>query len=70
MMYETGVVIGLVAIGVYVNWLHVSDRSIRADVSDEELRTAILHARQDIKLVAFLLGLIAFMLGVIADRIH
>jgi hypothetical protein len=29
-----------------------------------------LHARQDIKLVAFMLGAILLMLGIIADRIH
>ena len=38
--------------------------------ADEEVRTAVLHARQDIKLVAFLLMGIAIMLGVIADRVH
>ncbi len=69
-MFTSAAVFGIVAICVYVNWLHVRDLSNIAVVSDEELRSAILHARQDIKLVAFLLAGIAVLLGVIADRIH
>ena len=34
-------------------------------LTEEEVRTAILHARQDVKLVAFMLGGILIMLGII-----
>jgi hypothetical protein len=69
-MFTIGAFIGIAAIFWYVEKANVRDRSIIAIVSDEEVRTAILHARQDIKLVAFLLVGIAIMLGVIADRVH
>jgi hypothetical protein len=42
--------------------------------SDDEVRQSVFHARQDLKLIAFLLmGImitLAVGLGVIADRIH
>ena len=60
----------IIAIGWYVGRLNVKDRSNVAVLTDDEVRSAILHARQDVKLVAFMLGGILLMLGVIADRIH
>jgi hypothetical protein len=54
----------------YADRCHVRDRQSVTILSDDEVRTAILHARQDLKLVAFLLAGILIMLGVIADRIH
>ena len=69
-MFTIAAFFGIAAIGWYLDKANVSDRSNVAILSDEEVRTAVLHARQDIKLVAFLLGGIAIMLGVIADRIH
>jgi hypothetical protein len=35
---------------------------------DDEVRQSVVHARQDLKLIAFLLGAIVLMLGVVADR--
>jgi hypothetical protein len=36
----------------------------------EEVSPLLLHIRQDLKLVTFLLGGAVVMLGVVADRIH
>ena len=36
---------------------------------DDEVRQSVVHARQDLKLIAFL-GAIVLMLGVVADRVH
>lgn len=57
-------------IGWYADRMNVKDRSNIAILSDDEVRSAILHTRQDVKFVAFLLGAIIVMLGIIADRIH
>jgi hypothetical protein len=69
-MFTIGAFFLIAAIGWYIGRANVKDRQIIAIVSDEELRTAILHARQDLKLIAFLLGGILLALGVVADRIH
>ncbi len=60
----------IAAIGWYVGRLNIKDRSIITTLTDDEVRTAILHARQDIKLIVFILGAILVMLGVIADRVR
>ena len=57
-------------IGWFVSRANTRDRANVAILDDDEVRTAILPARQDVKLVAFLLGGILIMLGVIADRIR
>jgi hypothetical protein len=36
---------------------------------NDEVRQSVVHARQDLKLIAFL-GAIVLMLGVVADRVH
>jgi hypothetical protein len=36
---------------------------------DDEVRQSIVHARQDVRLIAFLLMAILIMLGIIADLI-
>ena len=69
-MFTLAALLALGAIGWLVGRANVRDRAIVAVLSDDEVRTAILHARQDIKLVAFMLGAILLMLGIIADRIH
>lgn len=38
--------------------------------SEEEVMEAVVHSRQDLRLIAFLLGGILIMLGVVADRLH
>jgi hypothetical protein len=55
----------------YADRLNAKDREVRAHIFDEaEVAQAVVHTRQDIKLIAFLLFGILVMLGVIADRIH
>jgi hypothetical protein len=54
---------------------NVEDRAARTHYfEDDEVRQSIVHARQDLKLIAFLLMgmmiMLAVGLGVIADRIH
>jgi hypothetical protein len=54
-----------------VDRYHAIDRKrVPEQVSDAEVRQSILHARQDLKLIAFLLAAILVMLGVIADRVQ
>ena len=58
-------IISLIAsryIGLYADDYNAEDRSNIALLSDDEVRTAILHARQDIKLLCFLLFAILRML--------
>lgn len=38
-------------------------------LSDDEVKTLILHARQDLKFIAFLLGGVVVMLGIVADLV-
>ena len=67
----TGVAFALiVGIGWYTMRTNVKDRANISVLSDDEVRTAVLHARQDIKLVAFLLCGVLVMLGLIADKMH
>lgn len=68
-MFTVGASILLAMIGWYVGRQYIKDRADVALLSDDEVRTAILYARQDLKLVAFALGGILIMLGVIADRL-
>lgn len=69
-MFTTGAFFLIALIGWQVGRANIKDRANVAILTDDEVRTAILHARQDVKLVAFVLGAILVMLGVIADRIH
>jgi hypothetical protein len=68
-MFTIGAIAVIVIIGWYVERLNVADRQRTEILSDDEVRTAILHARQDLKLIAFLLTGILVMLGVIADKV-
>ena len=53
-----------------VDDFNASDRNIYEDASsDGSLWLIVLHIRQDLKAVVFLLSLIIFALGVIADLI-
>lgn len=69
-MFTAGAFLLLAAIGWYANSQFSKDRGTVALLTDDEVRTAILHARQDIKLVAYLLGGILLFLGVIADMLR
>ena len=58
----------------YADETNVSDRDIydRASLDEERLERLgllVLHIRQDLKAVVFLLGLVVEMLGVIADLV-
>jgi hypothetical protein len=58
-------------IGWYVGRANDKERHhLNAIVSDDEARNCVLHTRQDLKLVCFLLGGILIMLGIVADRLH
>ena len=56
-----------VAIGYRSDDANAEDRGLVTEVSDNELRTVILHARQDIKLLCFIGSAIMRSLGIIAD---
>jgi hypothetical protein len=57
-------------IGWWANRANDKDRPTydRLADNDEAIRHLLLHTRQDIKLIAFVLFAILVMLGVIADR--
>jgi hypothetical protein len=69
-MFISAAIVLIFVIGWYARYSNERDRSVVETLSDEEVRTAVLHARQDLKLIAFLLGGVLFMLGVIAERMH
>jgi hypothetical protein len=70
-MYTIIAMVLLVAAGWSFNHLNAKDREVRAHAFDEaEIGQAVVHSRQDIRLVAILLAGILVMLGMIADRIH
>jgi hypothetical protein len=47
------------------------DRATYDRLGDEEARrTLLLHIRQDVKLISFLLFAVLIMLRIIADRVH
>jgi ABC-type Fe3+-siderophore transport system permease subunit len=69
-MFTLGAFVLIVAVAWYAGRLNVRALSNVVVLSDEEFRTTVLNIRQDVKLIAFLLGAIIVMLGVIADRIH
>lgn len=69
-MIFTGIAIALiVGAGWWADRTHAQDRKNIAILDDDEVRSAILHARQDIKLVVFMLAAVVLMLGIIADRL-
>jgi hypothetical protein len=60
-----------VAIAWYAGRLNDKDSKVAASRFDEaQIGQAVVHSRQDIRLIAFLLFGILVMLGVIADLIH
>jgi hypothetical protein len=65
---------GAFALTILVAWY--ADRKNKADrpqyddlPKDDAEQALLLHARQDLKLIAFLLAAILIALGVVADRI-
>ena len=67
-MHTIGSFFALALVGWLCNRSNNSDRGMVSDLQDNEIKALILHARQDIKLLAFLLGLVIIMLGIIADK--
>jgi hypothetical protein len=57
------------AIGFMVDRVNRRDREQVSPVSDAEARQSVMHARQDVRLIAYLLAAILIMLGVIADKL-
>jgi hypothetical protein len=58
------------SIGSYADDCNANERNRPvAILSDDEVRTAILQARQDLKLIAFFLAAIFVALAVIADLV-
>jgi hypothetical protein len=70
MLFTIGAFVIIAAFGWYVQRENVKDRSNVALLTDDEVKTAVLQARQDVKLVVFMLAGILVMLGIIADRVH
>ena len=60
----------ITVLALYVERANRRDRESIFPVSDGEVRQSILHARQDLKFIAFMLAANVVMLGIIADRIH
>lgn len=67
----TALAVCVVAVSWYAARCHTKDRQQRPGLfDDDEVRQSVVHARQDLTLIAFLLGTIVLMLGVVADRVH
>lgn len=66
----TALAVCVVAVSWYAARCKTKDRQQRPGLFDnDEVRQSVVHARQDLKLIAFL-GAIVLMLGVVADRVH
>jgi hypothetical protein len=59
----------IAAIAWFAGRANIKDRAAVTLLSDDEAKTAVLHTRQDVKLIAFLLAAILVMLGIVADRL-
>lgn len=69
-MFTTGAFF-LIAIIAWLAQRHrrAENASISGLFDDDQVRQAVVHAREDIRLIAYLLGGIIFMLGIVADRL-
>jgi hypothetical protein len=67
-MFTVGAFLLTVLTAWYASYANEKDRRTYDQAHDDNW-TLLLHTRQDIKLVAFLLGGVIVMLGVIADRL-
>ncbi len=66
-MFTAGAFVMGGKIGRHAEESNIADRQQIAYLTDDEVKTAILHARQDLKLIAFLLYWILIGLGIVAD---
>jgi hypothetical protein len=70
-MFTLGAFILVALIGWYVNGKNEEDRPTYDNAAlDDRIWVLVLHARQDLKLIAFFQGAIIIMLGILADRLH
>jgi hypothetical protein len=70
-MFTTIAFFATALIAWWVEWLNNKDREEYNRRDDDEVRRhLLLHIRQDLKLIAFMLMGIMVMLGIIADRVH
>ena len=68
-MFTALAIIATIAIGYYATRKNREDQAQPPGFfEDGRIRQSIVHAREDLKLIAFLLAGILVMLGVIADR--
>lgn len=67
-------IIAIFAVGALAAWTErQSNKELvqRPFVFDDELvRQSVIFARQDLRLIAWVLAAILIMLGIIADRVH
>ena len=74
LMEQAMFTLGAIALTLLIAWFaqrkSEQDRTMYDTTSDDGIRLLLLHVRQDLKLIAFLLGAVVAMLGVIADRVH
>ncbi|HLH92099.1 MAG TPA: hypothetical protein VKX28_27005 [Xanthobacteraceae bacterium] len=63
-------VILIAIVAAVSNRANTRDRGAYGEISDEDARVALLQARQDIRLIAYLLMAAILMLGILADRLH
>jgi len=67
-MFTATTIFAMLVIGYAVGKANEKDRAASSYLDPEtETRAVILHARQDIKLIVFVLAAILVMLGVLAD---
>jgi hypothetical protein len=70
-MFTGLAVVLLLGVAWYAGRMNDKDALQRpSSFDDDQVRQAVVHARQDLKLVAFLLGAVILMLGVVADRLR
>lgn len=70
-MFTTIAFFGLAAIAWIVTRQQAKESGHRPGFFDDDrVRESVVHARQDLRLIAYLLAGIVVMLGIIADRIH
>jgi hypothetical protein len=62
---------GAMLFGAVLMWLAIrANEQDRPAYDEDRIWILVLHIRQDLKLVVFLLAGVLVMLGVIADRLH
>lgn len=72
-MFTTGAFLLLAAVGLYVMRANNKDlKQFYKDYprDDDQVRSVILHIRQDLRLMVYLFGAVLIALGIIADRMH